>query len=701
MDAGKLWILRDFIGTNKIQFKIPVYQRNYDWSESNCNRLLDDIKNIIDGGEKHFLGSIVYMSAEGGDFELKEYIVIDGQQRLTTMMLILKALVDIAKENDDRCYEEIQASYLQNSYCDEKNKIKLKPIKGDNDQFVALLNDKVDEVDKDSHIWLNYYICKKSMQIWVDQGIRASQILQSLAKLEMVYIQLKKGEDDPQIIFESINSTGLDLTNADLIRNFLLMNADNQEALFENYWLYIEKVLKRGTDYSNLNLFFVQYIIYKTNKPVVEANLYERFVKVFKEEGFDSETCLKELKYFADIFKVFVYESDAYTPMVRKSLRSLRMLKSTTTYPFLLHVFNDYKNGVISKVTLENVVQFIFAYLLRRNVCNVASNSLRGLFTALYGRVFKVAENKQKYYESINKFICTLNTKDTVPSDQEFERELKQINIYRSLSLCKFVLVDIENGDSKETLDVENLTIEHIMPQTLNMAWKHISKAEHDEYLHVLGNLSVSGYNSELSNKSFKEKKKIIQENSKAVILNSDVWDKDEWTIDCIKARGNRLAHIVMNRYAIERVEDDSIDFEYVSTISLGQCDKVTGRKLVNFKFDDATYLQSKFVLMLVDMMRILSDIDSHILSALADENYSFVGNNTHPRITKEKSLLRSPMDVSDGIYVELNTSAKDVMKFIAALLEKYQIDEARFSISVVAEEKDADDEEQETEDAI
>lgn len=252
MDAHKLWMLRDFIGTNKVLFRIPVYQRNYDWSESNCNRLLDDIYGIMQSGDKHFLGTIVFMAAKSGGFALQEYIIIDGQQRLTTLMLILKALSVVAESVGDDCYHEIEEQYLHNKYCDEEFKVKLKPIKSDNNQFLLLLEDKIDEMDEDTHIYHNFMLCKERFERWTEKCINPSQVLDALTKLEIVEIVLTKGEDDPQVIFESINSTGLELSNADLIRNYLLMNADDQEKLYENYWLYIEKTLRNKMDYSNL-----------------------------------------------------------------------------------------------------------------------------------------------------------------------------------------------------------------------------------------------------------------------------------------------------------------------------------------------------------------------------------------------------------------------------------------------------------------
>lgn len=326
MDAHKLWMLRDFIGTNKVLFRIPVYQRNYDWSESNCNRLLDDIYGIMQSGDKHFLGTIVFMAAKSGGFALQEYIIIDGQQRLTTLMLILKALSVVAESVGDDCYHEIEEQYLHNKYCSEEFKVKLKPIKSDNNQFTLLLEGKIDEMDEDTHIYHNFMLCKDRFERWAERCINPSQVLDALTKLEIVEIVLTKGEDDPQVIFESINSTGLELSNADLIRNYLLMNADDQEKLYENYWLHIEKTLRNKMDYSNLDAFFMQYIVYKTSKPVNSRQLYNSFVKLFKDSGYSQESILKELRYYAEIFGAFVYGSAKYSERINRLLYRLRVL---------------------------------------------------------------------------------------------------------------------------------------------------------------------------------------------------------------------------------------------------------------------------------------------------------------------------------------------------------------------------------------
>lgn len=697
MDAHKLWMLRDFIGTNKVLFRIPVYQRNYDWSESNCNRLLDDIYGIMQGGDKHFLGTIVFMAAKSGGFALQEYIIIDGQQRLTTLMLVLKALSVVAENGGDDCYHEIEEQYLHNKYCSEEFKVKLKPIKSDNNQFTLLLEGKVDEMDDDTHIYHNFMLCKERFERWAERGINPSQVLDALTKLEIVEIVLTKGEDDPQVIFESINSTGLELSNADLIRNYLLMNADDQEKLYENYWLYIEKTLRNKMDYSNLDAFFMQYIVYKTSKPVNSRQLYNSFVKLFKDSGYSQESILKELRYYAEIFGAFVYGSDKYSDLINKQLYRLRVLNQTTCYPFLLHVFDDYHQGVIAEETVEKILQFILAYLLRRMVCGVPSNTLRGLFTYLYNRIFKVASNKQKYYETLNKFLFTVSSKDVIPSAAEFERALQKANIYGNNALCRFLLLDIENGDGKEILQAENLTIEHIMPQTLSADWSHIRPEEHEEYLHTLGNLSVTGYNSELSNKSFAEKQDIIRENSKAVILNSDVLNTESWNIADIQSRAKRLAGIVLTRYKIDRVLDESIEFEYIETLTLDSYDEVTGKKLVSFKLFGETYRQNKYALMLLDVIKLLDKKIPGKLQTLAENNYSF--NSTkrkHVHLNLDGSGMRWPWKVTDGIYLEANLSAWSCIRFIENLLAEFGFEKDQFSFNIVAEEPSETNEDEE-----
>ena len=449
---------------------------------------------------------------------------------------------------------------------------------------------------------------------------------------------------------------------------------------------------------SNLNRFiqlFIKQTFYTTSKPVNSRRLYNSFVKLFKDSGYSQESILKELRYYAEIFSVFVYGNDKkYSKRINGLLYRLRVLNQTTCYPFLMHVFDDYHQGIIDEETTEKILQFILAYLLRRMVCGVPSNTLRGLFTYLYNRIFKVVANKQKYYETLNKFLFTVSSKDVIPSVSEFERSLQKANIYGNSALCRFLLLDIENGDGKEILQAENLTIEHIMPQTLGADWSHIRPEDHEEYLHTLGNLSITGYNSELSNKSFTEKRDIIRENSKAVILNCDVLDKDSWNIANIQDRAKRLAGIILTRYKIDRIIDDSIEFEYIETLTLDHYDEVTGKKLVSFKLFGETYRQNRYALMLLDVIKLLEKKKPGKLQTLAANNYSF--NSTkrkHVHLNLDGVGMRWPWKVADGIYLEANLSAWSCIRFIENLIFEFGFDKDQFSFNIVAEEPSESDE--------
>lgn len=240
MQPYRVWLFSDLLEKNKRVFKVPVYQRNYDWTNIQCEKLFQDIMSAHNMDRKHFTGTIVYIVGLNAS-NLNEVIIIDGQQRLTTVYILLKALYDASKGISMRIEEEIK-EVMFNRNCDEKYKVKLKPIKSDNEQLMLLIKDKIDCMDRNSNIYKNYILFKRLIEETISSGMELCDILDGIKKLEMVEIILDKSQDDePQKIFESINSTGLDLSLADLIRNYLLMDDENQDELYENYWAEVEK----------------------------------------------------------------------------------------------------------------------------------------------------------------------------------------------------------------------------------------------------------------------------------------------------------------------------------------------------------------------------------------------------------------------------------------------------------------------------
>lgn len=293
MKADTFNIIQRLFDTSQMILKIPVYQRNYDWTEGNVRRLLEDVENVIKNKQQYFIGAIVYMESDNNDLGMPEFLIIDGQQRITTLTILLQALKDLCVQSDQQVLEMID-SLLTNKYSSDEYKIKLKPIKSDNIQYERLLNGNLDDMDYNGHIYKNYKIAKNIFSNWINNGIKPIEILLALKKLQVVGISLKSGEDDPQIIFESINSTGVALTNTDLIRNFLLMGDQDQDKLFEEYWLPIENKLRKNNNNETLDLFFRQYVITKSNSTITERKVYSSFINLFRVNNFTHESQLKE-----------------------------------------------------------------------------------------------------------------------------------------------------------------------------------------------------------------------------------------------------------------------------------------------------------------------------------------------------------------------------------------------------------------------
>lgn len=674
--------------------KIPVYQRNYDWTEANVKRLLEDINIVVQDKKPHFIGAIVYMESQNSDLGMPEYLIIDGQQRLTTITLLLQALKDLCGKDDQQAADMIE-SFLTNKYSPDEYKIKLKPIKSDNVQYEALLNNKPDKIDQDGHVYKNYMVAKKTFKSWIESGIKPIEILTALRQLQVVGISLKKGEDDPQVIFESINSTGVALTNSDLIRNFLLMSDHDQDRLFEDYWLPIENALRRDNDNYQLDLFFRQYVIMKSHTTVAERKVYSTFVTLFKENEYTHESALQELKKYVEIYSSFLYpEESSYSDEVKGYLADLKQLNQTTCYPFLMHLFADFENQVIDEQTLNKVLRLITIYLIRRSICNIPTNSLNGLFAYLYSRVFRISANKDKYYEALNKYLFAQNNKNAVPDDEQLRFALVHNNFYQNLPLSRLLMLDIENGDTKEKLSTSNLTIEHIMPQTLSKSWRqYISDKDHEEYVHTLGNLSITGYNSEMSNKSFEEKKKILKQNSRVQILNEDVVDKDKWTIQDITNRSKRLADILIKKYHIDQVVDPKIEFENVDKIYLSDPGAATNRKPVSFTLEGSNYSVKTFKDITIKLINILDQDDPSRLVKLVGLNWK--GNFDSPNANNKLIICRKEdidnkikwhyAEVRDGVYVMVGGPAATIMHVLKELIDFYDINENDFSISVRA----------------
>ena len=340
--------MNNFIEQNKRQYAIPVYQRNYEWSKDQCVKLFQDIIVAAHRGKEHFCGSVVY-SLVRFENNINHYIIIDGQQRMTTVYLLLKALMDMAETDSER--DTIEGVLINsdpfNTYAvDVASKLKLKPIKSDNNQLLLLMDGKMDEIDKSSGIWHNYELFCDLIREQQATGMTVTQIYYGIQQLTCVDIGLDP-DDNAQEIFERINSTGVPLSLADKIRNFVLMVDADQETLYEQYWLPAENAVCR----ENMTAFFLDYLNMKIDGFTRVESAYDEFKHLYESGDYTNESMLKEIKHYADFYKAFLFGDSSYSDEVNALLTDLQRLKQTTVFLFLFHVFDDfnYGNGVFDE----------------------------------------------------------------------------------------------------------------------------------------------------------------------------------------------------------------------------------------------------------------------------------------------------------------------------------------------------------------
>ena len=456
------------------------------------------------------------------------------------------------------------------------------------------------------------------------------------------------------------------------------MTDTDQERLYEEYWLTVQNLLPDKL----LDNFFIDYLNMKSDGFVKESEAYKSFKQVYVEGKYDNEKMLQEILHYAKQYYVFCYGSSDFGAEVNKALAGLRKLKQTTVYLFLFRVFDDYENGIINKNELARVLKMLLSYSIRRLVCEIGSNTLRGLYKTLYGRVFEPKENKNTYYDSLVSFFLQQTSKNTIPSDNEFVTALQEKNLYSKNALCKYLLCAIEN-QGKETLDTENLSIEHIMPQNknLSMSWQKMLgenwQSVHEKYLHTLGNLTLTGYNSELGDKPFEKKKEKLEETiTHIAVLYSDVKDKSEWNSVNMEKRAKRLAEIILKLFPIEQPKT-KIEFTdpHYKLYTLANPDDATYKTVNYFEFLGERVNVSSFAEMVRSIAQILYDMDNSIIDDMA-KKHEPLPEWTTPAFSYEEDGVRNPFKLRNcSIYISTGYSASACIFFIRGLMKKYEFD--------------------------
>lgn len=677
-------IINDFIEPNKRQYAIPVYQRNYEWSKEQCVKLFQDIVAAYKKDKPHFCGSVVYALLKE-EHNIYYYVVIDGQQRLTTIYLLLKAMLDNAQTEAEK---EILKEALFNkdkfdTYdVDTASKLKLKPIKSDNQQLALLMDDKYDKIDKSTGIWHNYELFCSLIKEQQAADVSVKEIYKGVEKLNCAKIKLEH-DDNPQEIFERINSTGVPLSLADKIRNFVLMTDADQEKLYEDYWLNTELLIGK----EHMTAFFFDYLNFKIDGFVKEDNAYDNFKAVYHENHYTNEGMLKEILHYAGFYHAFLYGDKKYGDNITEILQDLQRLKQTTVFLFLFSVFDDYEAGTLTLTELERVLRFLRNYGIRRIICEVGSNSLRGLYKTLYSRLFIRPENKTKYYDTLVSFFQQLTSKDVLPSDEIFVEALKKNDLYRKNAICKYLLTAIEN-QGKEHLITDNLTIEHIMPQNKNLSssWQTMLGSNwqviHSTYLHTLGNLTLTGYNSELGDKPFSDKKAMLCDvHSKVVSLYEDVKDADVWNEDKINARAERLANSIIDIFPIEaKASEVSFADPRYKEYSCDDPDEAKFKVPSYFILEGERVNATNFAEMLRQLVNRLYAKDKQIIETMAKNNEKIVSWSQNIMFSYDAGKISGDYCIEGSdIYESTGFSASHIMFIIQALLDKYDIEHSDF----------------------
>ncbi len=555
MEADATTLLNFIKGNQKNQLVIPIYQRLYSWEKEQCKQLWDDIIKI-GGNDKmdgHFIGSILYVLDRITHSD-NALLIIDGQQRLTTITLLLIALKDHL--NDEVKRKEIENHYLINS--DEKGDKKFRLIlsESDKDTLLSLIDkDRRKPSEPSSKIVENF----KLFEEWVSNTDKLETIFKGLDKLMIVEIALEKEKDDPQLIFESMNSKGIELTQTDLIRNYIVMETEieKREGFYNKYWRNMEEKFKQ--DEKWFDRFVRHYLTIKTREIPNINKVYVALKDYRQKEGIGIEDLLKDLQKYCGYFCQIAFKKETDKDL-NKALGFLVDLEMDVVYPLLLELYSDYSDGVLSKDDFRCSIALIESYICRRAVCGLGTNSLNKVFPSFTKHI-----QKDEYFKSLEAHFSYLTEKQRFPNNDEFRNLFITIDFYK-FKKREYFFERLENFDRKERVYTHEYTIEHIMPQTLTEEWEkdlgENFKEIHDKYLHTIGNLTKTGYNDKYSNKSFQEKRGMEGGFKDSPLrLNQGLRDLESFFgEEEIKKRANDLADLALKIWTYPKLDAETLE---------------------------------------------------------------------------------------------------------------------------------------------
>jgi uncharacterized protein with ParB-like and HNH nuclease domain len=629
------------------QYVVPLFQRSYSWDKKEWEILWNDLSDLCkaDKPRTHFIGSIVTMPTVSVPEGVTKYLLIDGQQRLTTIFVLLSFLRDRAKENgDEELSAEITNTLLVNPYKKDSDYYKLLPTQIDRASFQNLV--RLSKPCDQDQISKAYIFFRRKFQ----QSNIEIQTLKKVISNNLSVVSVVLGvDDDPHLVFESLNAKGRPLTQSDLIRNFFFMriHMNEQEDIHARYWMPMQNSLD-----TNLTEY-IRHFLMKNGSWVKESDVYF----ALKELVGDKEALehLKEISHFSEYYKKLLYpEKYENDVAIRKALSRINRIGLTTAYPFLLSCYGVYDRGQMPHNQFLDVLRTLENFMIRRFICNVPTNQLNKIFPPLYSQVQD--RTSGSFVEGLRKI---LQTKD-YPKDSEFKARLADARLYGSadrVAKAKLILETIEETyNHKEVVDFQKLTVEHIMPQTLTDVWKnHLGKdweQTHELYLHVIGNLTLTGYNSELSNAPFEDKKRFL--NDSHLEINKYFEDKLNWSKTEIDWRSDTLADMVLKVWSYFG-DDQSDSSEAID---------VTG------KTPDILQVLGQLI-----KVQSWSDVVVSTLNTIEElEPDKFVNVvNRFPKHFDKERLIRG-RELNNGLFVEANFSAKAAYRFCQQVLEEAEL---------------------------
>ncbi len=625
------------------QYVVPLFQRAYSWKKEDWDVLWTDLMDLCSssGPNNHFIGSIVTMPIMSTPEGVSKYLLIDGQQRITTIFILLTVIRDIAKINSlNDLADEINQTMLINPFKKEDDRFKLMPTQVDREIFKELILTRKNE---QSLIGKCYQFFEQKIQKEkVDIHLLTKVIT---GRLSVVSIVLDR-DDNPHLVFESLNAKGRALTQGDLIRNYYFMqiSVNQQEKIYSEFWEPMENALGK-----NLTEFVRHYLM-RNGSFVKQDDVY-----FYLKNGVNQNNALsslKEIVTFASYYEKFLYPDKEPNDELQKSLKRIKRLEITTSYPFLLNCYHDYFQEKLSLNGFLEILQIIENFIIRRFVCNIPTNELNKIFPLLYSQAILHDPSSLT-----NGVIAVLQSRG-YPKDNEFRSRLLESRLYGAggrKSKTKFILESIEiSFDHHEIVPFDSLTIEHIMPQTLTEWWiEQLGEnwhLDHELCLHTLGNLTLTAYNSELSNDPFPNKKIRFMESH--IDLNKYFTNIDNWNRDAIEERSNKLADQVIKIWPY---------FGTNNTIIL-PAEEVTGKTPRSLTFLGRTNTVASWRDVLTYTMNILGELDPDSIKRLSKEYPHLIG--------KDSNRFRHIRELNNGYYVEVNLSAKDIYRFCNQIIE-------------------------------